>query len=76
MGHHRLRLAFGSLLLLGGRLGDLFGRRTTFLAGPIGFAGASAAGGAVTSFSMLVAARVAQGLLAALLAPRRCHCSA
>ncbi|MDL5199016.1 MFS transporter [Streptomyces sp. ALI-76-A] len=62
-------LAFGSLLLLGGRLGDLFGRRTTFVTGLIGFAGASVVGGAATSFDMLVAARVAQGLFAALLAP-------
>ncbi|MGJ5894073.1 MFS transporter [Streptomyces sp. V2] len=62
-------LAFGSLLLLGGRLGDLFGRRTTFLTGLIGFAGASVLGGAAGSFEILVAARVAQGLFAALLAP-------
>ncbi|MET9506477.1 MFS transporter [Streptomyces sp. NPDC006622] len=62
-------LAFGSLLLLGGRLGDLFGRRTTFVTGLIGFAGASVAGGAASSFEILVAARVAQGLFAALLAP-------
>ncbi|EKX61788.1 MFS transporter [Streptomyces ipomoeae] len=62
-------LAFGSLLLLGGRLGDLFGRRTTFVTGLIGFAGASVLGGAATSFEILVTARVAQGLLAALLAP-------
>ncbi|MCZ4103258.1 MFS transporter [Streptomyces sp. So13.3] len=62
-------LAFGSLLLLGGRLGDLFGRRTTFVTGLVGFAGASVVGGAATSFEILVAARVAQGLFAALLAP-------
>ncbi|WP_133917752.1 MFS transporter [Streptomyces sp. NBC_00582] len=62
-------LAFGSLLLLGGRLGDLFGRRTTFVTGLIGFAGASVLGGAAGSFGILVAARVAQGLFAALLAP-------
>jgi MFS family permease len=62
-------LAFGSLLLLGGRLGDLFGRRTTFVTGLIGFAAASVAGGAAGSFEILVAARVAQGLFAALLAP-------
>jgi len=62
-------LAFGSLLLLGGRLGDLFGRRTTFVTGLIGFAGASVLGGAANSFGILVAARVAQGLFAALLAP-------
>src|ERR671915_1933436 len=39
-------LAFGSLLLLGGRIADLFGRKWTFIAGLIGFAGASALGGA------------------------------
>ena len=62
-------LAFGSLLLLGGRLGDLLGRRTTFVTGLIGFAGASVLGGAANSFGILVTARVAQGLFAALLAP-------
>jgi EmrB/QacA subfamily drug resistance transporter len=62
-------LAFGSLLLLGGRLGDLFGRKTTFLAGAIGFAAASAVGGAATGFGMLVAARACQGAFGALLAP-------
>src|SRR5499427_6590673 len=62
-------LAFGSLLLFGGRLGDLIGRKITFLAGAIGFAAASAAGGAATSFGMLVAARACQGAFGALLAP-------
>jgi EmrB/QacA subfamily drug resistance transporter len=62
-------LAFGSLLLLGGRLGDLIGRKTTFLAGVLGFAAASAAGGAAASFGMLVAARALQGAFGALLAP-------
>jgi EmrB/QacA subfamily drug resistance transporter len=62
-------LAFGSLLLLGGRLADLFGRKTTFVIGLIGFAVASAVGGAATSFTMLVTARTIQGLFAALLAP-------
>ncbi|PXX69214.1 EmrB/QacA subfamily drug resistance transporter [Nocardia tenerifensis] len=62
-------LAFGSLLLLGGRLSDLFGRRNTFIIGLIGFAGASAVGGAATSFEMLVGARVGQGVFGALLAP-------
>ncbi|MFI2719851.1 MFS transporter [Streptomyces collinus] len=62
-------LAFGSLLLLGGRLGDLFGRRTTFVTGLTGFAGASVLGGAANSFGILVTARVSQGLFAALLAP-------
>jgi MFS family permease len=61
-------LAFGSLLL-GGRLADLFGRKVTFLVGLVGFAGASALGGAATSFEMLVTARAVQGLFAALLAP-------
>jgi EmrB/QacA subfamily drug resistance transporter len=62
-------LAFGSLLLLGGRLGDLIGRKITFLTGALGFAAASAVGGAATSFGMLVAARAAQGAFGALLAP-------
>jgi EmrB/QacA subfamily drug resistance transporter len=62
-------LAFGSLLLLGGRLGDLFGRKAVFLTGLAGFALASAAGGAATSFLMLVIARAAQGAFGALLAP-------
>lgn len=62
-------LAFGSLLLVGGRLGDLFGRKTTFLTGAIGFAIASAVGGGATSFGMLVAARACQGAFGALLAP-------
>jgi EmrB/QacA subfamily drug resistance transporter len=62
-------LAFGSLLLLGGRLSDLFGRKWTFVAGLAGFAGASALGGAAQSFDMLVAARALQGAFGALLAP-------
>src|SRR3954447_7658049 len=62
-------LAFGSLLLLGGRIGDLFGRQRTFIAGLIGFAVASAIGGAADSFGVLVTARAAQGVFGALLAP-------
>ncbi|WP_067535382.1 MFS transporter [Nocardia crassostreae] len=62
-------LAFGSLLLLGGRLSDLFGRRNTFIAGLVGFAVASAVGGAAANFEVLVGARVAQGVFGALLAP-------
>jgi len=62
-------LAFGSLLLFGGRLGDLIGRKITFLIGALGFAAASAVGGAATSFGMLVTARAAQGAFGALLAP-------
>ncbi len=62
-------LAFGSLLLFGGRLSDVLGRKATFLTGLAGFAVASAAGGAATSFGMLVAARACQGAFGALLAP-------
>jgi EmrB/QacA subfamily drug resistance transporter len=62
-------LAFGSLLLLGGRIADLFGRKWTFIAGLLGFAGASAAGGAAQSFEALVTARALQGVFAAMLAP-------
>jgi EmrB/QacA subfamily drug resistance transporter len=62
-------LAFGSLLLLGGRLGDLFGRKWSFIGGLIGFSVASAIGGAADSFGVLVAARAAQGVFGALLAP-------
>jgi EmrB/QacA subfamily drug resistance transporter len=62
-------LAFGSLLLVGGRLADLFGRKRFFLVGVIGFAMASAVGGAAVGFDMLLVARVAQGAFAAVLAP-------
>ncbi|MFJ5533000.1 MFS transporter [Streptomyces sp. NPDC093261] len=62
-------LAFASLLLLGGRIADLFGRKTAFLVGVVGFAGASALGGAATGFGMLVTARALQGVFGALLAP-------
>ncbi len=62
-------LAFGSLLLLGGRLSDLFGRRTAFVVGLIGFAVASALGGLAPGFGLLVAARALQGVFGALLAP-------
>jgi len=62
-------LAFGSLLLLGGRLSDLIGRKKTFIIGLIGFAVASALGGAAGSFGMLVGARALQGAFGALLAP-------
>lgn len=62
-------LAFGSLLLLGGRLSDMFGRRRMFLIGLVGFAVASALGGAAGSFELLVAARALQGAFGAVLAP-------
>jgi len=62
-------LSFGSLLLLGGRLADLFGRKVTFLTGLLGFAGVSAIGGASVNFAMLVVARACQGAFAAILVP-------
>ena len=62
-------LAFGSLLLLGGRLADLLGRKVTFMAGLAGFAVASAVGGASVNFAMLVTARACQGAFAAVMAP-------
>lgn len=62
-------LAFGSLLLLGGRIGDLIGRKRAFIIGLIGFAIASALGGAADSFGLLIAARALQGAFGALLAP-------
>jgi EmrB/QacA subfamily drug resistance transporter len=62
-------LAFGSLLLLGGRLGDMFSRKRVFITGLTGFAVSSAIGGAATSFAMLVTARTLQGVFGAILAP-------
>ena len=62
-------LAFGSLLLLGGRLSDLVGRRRMLIIGLVGFAAASALGGAATGFAMLVIGRGLQGAFGALLAP-------
>src|SRR5690349_16190849 len=62
-------LAFGSLLLLGGRLADLLGRKVTFLTGLAGFAIVSAIGGASVNFAMLIIARACQGAFAALLVP-------
>jgi len=62
-------VTFGGLLLLGGRLGDLLGRRRMFLIGMIGFAAASAVGGFAPTAGVLFAARAVQGAFAALLAP-------
>ena len=62
-------LAFGSLLLVGGRLGDMYSRKRVFITGLIGFAIASAIGGAAGSFAVLVAARALQGAFGAILAP-------
>jgi EmrB/QacA subfamily drug resistance transporter len=62
-------LTFGGLLLLGGRLGDLLGRRNALVAGLIVFTGASLFGGLATSAAWLIAARVVQGAGAAVMAP-------
>jgi EmrB/QacA subfamily drug resistance transporter len=62
-------LAFGSLLLIGGRLADFFGRKWALIVGLTGFAIASAIGGASVNFGMLVTARAVQGAFGALLAP-------
>ncbi|MFC8303333.1 MFS transporter [Specibacter sp. NPDC057265] len=62
-------LSFGGLLLLGGRIADLMGRKQIFIIGLVGFAVASALGGAAPTFAVLLAARVLQGIFAALLAP-------
>jgi EmrB/QacA subfamily drug resistance transporter len=62
-------LAFGSLLLVGGRLGDMYSRKWVFITGLAGFALASALGGAAVSFGTLVAARALQGAFGAILAP-------
>src|SRR5256884_5092062 len=62
-------LAFGGLLLVGGRIADTIGRRRAFLIGLGGFALASVVGGSAQSFLVLLFARAAQGAFAALLAP-------
>ena len=62
-------LTFGSLLLIGGRLIDVLGRRNALLVGLGGFGLASALGGAAASFEVLTGARALQGVFAALLAP-------
>ncbi|MEU2492159.1 MFS transporter [Streptomyces sp. NPDC007883] len=62
-------LAFGGLLLFGGRIADLWGRKRTFVVGLAGFAAASALGGAATGEAMLLGSRALQGAFGALLAP-------
>jgi EmrB/QacA subfamily drug resistance transporter len=62
-------LAFGSLLLFGGRIADLVGRKRTFVAGVVGFAASSALAGAAGGFGILVIGRALQGMFGALLAP-------
>ncbi|NHC14918.1 MFS transporter [Motilibacter deserti] len=62
-------LAFGGLLLLGGRIADFTGRKRAFVIGLLGFAGASALGGFAPNQELLFAARALQGAFGALLAP-------
>ena len=62
-------IAFGGLLLLGGRAGDLFGRRRMFIAGTILFTAGSLAGGLATTSTLLIMARVVQGIGGAIVAP-------
>lgn len=62
-------LTYGGLLLLGGRISDLIGRKRAILIGMIGFALASAVGGAAQSGSLLLVARAGQGVAGALLTP-------
>lgn len=62
-------LAFGGLLLLGGRAGDLFGRRRVFIAGVLLFAAGSLAGGLATTSTWLIVSRVVQGAGGAIVAP-------
>ncbi len=62
-------LAFGGLLLLGGRIADYTGRKRTFIIGLLGFAIASAIGGFAPNQAFLFAARALQGAFAALMAP-------
>ncbi|MFG2554080.1 MFS transporter [Streptomyces sp. NPDC048581] len=62
-------LAFGGLLLFGGRIADLWGRKRAFVIGLGGFAAASALGGAATNEAMMFGARALQGAFGALLAP-------
>jgi EmrB/QacA subfamily drug resistance transporter len=62
-------LAFGGLLLFGGRISDLWGRKRAFIIGLVGFALASALGGSAVNEAMLLGARALQGVFGALLAP-------
>src|ERR687887_401247 len=62
-------IAFGGLLLLGGRAGDLYGRRRMFVIGTLVFTAGSLAGGLATTSMLLIAARALQGVGAAIVAP-------
>lgn len=64
------QLAYATLLVTGGRLGDIFGRRRLFMIGVVGFTVTSALSGLAQSPAMLIASRIAQGLTAALLFPQ------
>src|SRR6266511_6320835 len=64
------QLAFAAVLITGGRLGDIFGRKRLFLIGVTGFTAASALCGFAQSPGMLVGSRVVQGLMGALLLPQ------
>ncbi len=64
-------LAFGSLLLFGGRIADYLGRRRVFVVGLIGFGAASALGGLAQNAAMLFGARALQGAFGAIMAPPR-----
>ncbi|MGF0225724.1 MFS transporter [Dietzia natronolimnaea] len=63
-------LALGSLLVVGGRIGDKYGQRRTFLVGLIGFTVGSALAGLAPSAAMLITARVLQGVFGAMLIPQ------
>lgn len=63
-------LAFGLTLVAGGRLGDVYGRRTLMLVGLIGFILGSAASGLASDVELVIAARVVQGMSAGLLTPQ------
>ena len=62
-------LPLAGLLVLGGRLGDVLGRRKVFLTGAVMFGGASAVGGLAPAYAILIAARVVQGTGGALMLP-------
>jgi EmrB/QacA subfamily drug resistance transporter len=62
-------VALAAAMAIGGRLGDIFGKRSMFLTGIVGFAGASALCGMATSYELLIVGRVLQGLSACLMQP-------
>jgi MFS family permease len=64
------QIGFATLVITGGRLGDMFGRRRLFLVGLLGFTAASMECGLAGSSAMLIAARLAQGAAAALMSPQ------